>query len=175
MRIGILSDSHDNLPALRAMLEALIERKVDALFHAGDFVAPFAAKLLLPDAGIVGDIPVYVVLGNNDGEHAGLRKLLPQLPPNHDPLKITLANKQICMSHFIDWLKPEEIHSADIIISGHTHQAGVSTRNDDTHGDTLCINPGEVGGWLTGRYSSLILDLISMEYEWVDLSPKSFA
>ncbi|MBM4079867.1 MAG: YfcE family phosphodiesterase, partial [Planctomycetes bacterium] len=74
MKLGILSDSHDNLPFIAKAL-ALFEREgVDCLVHAGDYVAPFAMRALLKFKG-----RVLGVFGNNDGEKVGLKKLCPVL------------------------------------------------------------------------------------------------
>ena len=51
----------------------------------------------------------------------------------------------------------------DVIIYGHTHQ--VDIRADKT----LVINPGETGGWTTGRSTVVVLDLNDMNTELVDL------
>ena len=43
-KIGIMSDSHDNLPAIRAAVELFNREKVDLVIHAGDVGAPFTAR-----------------------------------------------------------------------------------------------------------------------------------
>jgi len=40
MKVGILSDSHDNLALLKQALDILEKEKVDLILHAGDYVAP---------------------------------------------------------------------------------------------------------------------------------------
>lgn len=42
MRIGILSDTHDNLPAIKRAVDFFNQQKVQFVLHAGDFIAPFA-------------------------------------------------------------------------------------------------------------------------------------
>lgn len=154
MKIGILADSHDRLPSLKAALLKLREMKVEAVIHAGDFVAPFAAKLLV-DKSVAPDVPLYCVYGNNDGEREGLRKILPQVVDG--PLRVSLAGKTIAVHHWIEWFKPEDLRGADIVISGHTHAAGAETR-----GPQLFINPGECCGWLTGRCTFATLETDSL-------------
>ncbi|MFN3535276.1 MAG: metallophosphoesterase family protein, partial [Desulfatiglandales bacterium] len=67
MLIGILSDSHDNLPMIQKAVEVLKRRGVDLVLHAGDYVAPFSLKPLLDSFGqFIG------VFGNNDGEILGI-------------------------------------------------------------------------------------------------------
>lgn len=77
MRIGLLSDVHANLPALRAALRALQDRGVDRLLVAGDIVGyggqPNECIVELADAG------AGCVLGNHD------LFVLDRLPPTRFP------------------------------------------------------------------------------------------
>ncbi|MBU2560247.1 YfcE family phosphodiesterase, partial [archaeon] len=72
--IGIISDSHDNLPSVEKAVDYLNSLDLELVIHAGDYIAPFTAiELKKLDAKMVG------VFGNNDGEKDGLRKHLPEL------------------------------------------------------------------------------------------------
>ncbi len=71
MLIGIMSDTHDNLPAIRKAVEFFNERNVDLVIHAGDYVAPFVARELKKLKA-----PLKGVFGNNDGERKGLYEAL---------------------------------------------------------------------------------------------------
>jgi putative phosphoesterase len=64
MRLGIVSDTHDDATALEAAVGTFEDAGVDAVIHCGDFVAPFSATPF--DA----DFDFYAVRGNNDGEWA---------------------------------------------------------------------------------------------------------
>ena len=67
MRIGILADTHDNLPKIERAVRFFNKEKVDFVLHAGDFIAPFAvSKLKGLTCSWLG------VFGNNDGEKNGL-------------------------------------------------------------------------------------------------------
>ena len=133
--------------------------KVDAIFHAGDFVAPFAAKLIAPD---VLDTPLYCVYGNNDGEKAGLKNILPGIVDG--PLTVELAGRTIVMHHFIDWLTPQQIAPADVVITGHTHEVVNESRKGK-----LYLNPGECCGWVHDRCTVALLDLKTLEAQIVDV------
>ena len=63
MQVGIFSDSHDNIPKIRKAISIFNERQVNLTIHAGDLVAPFAAKELKQL-----QMKYVVVFGNNDGE-----------------------------------------------------------------------------------------------------------
>ncbi len=166
MRLGIISDTHDRLPTVRRAVSMFRRLKVDAVLHAGDYVAPFAAKLFTPEH--LGPIPLHAIYGNNDGERAGLKVVLPQIVDG--PLRIELGSgsgrKTIVMHHFLDWLKPEDIAGADIVISGHDHQANVAQQDG-----RMLLNPGECCGWLTDRCTVALLDLEKMEAEIVEVHP----
>jgi len=159
MRIGVISDTHDRLPTFRRAMALFARLKVDAVFHAGDYIAPFAAQLIAPD---VLTLPIYCIYGNNDGERQGLNTILPNLVDG--PLRIKMHNKTIVMHHFIDWLKPDDIKEADVIITGHTHKV-VS----ESHDGALYLNPGECCGWVTNRCTVAMLDLEKVSAEIIEI------
>ncbi len=159
MKIGVISDTHDRLPPFRRAI-ALFERLgVEAILHAGDVIAPFAAKLIAEDAV---SVPIYCVYGNNDGERAGLKKVLPQIVDG--PLRIELGGKTIVMHHWIEWLKPADIAGADIVITGHTHEV-VNQVSDGI----LYLNPGECCGWVNDRCTIMVLDTDAMKADLVEI------
>jgi putative phosphoesterase len=67
MQVGIISDTHDNVPAVDAAMDRFEAANVDALVHCGDFVAP----PVVPHLDREG-LEVHAVCGNNDGEREGL-------------------------------------------------------------------------------------------------------
>ena len=46
MRIGIISDTHDNVPMVQRAVEIFNAEAVDLVLHEGDYVSPFAVKPL---------------------------------------------------------------------------------------------------------------------------------
>ncbi len=168
MKIGILSDTHDRLPLIRAALDVFGVRRVGAVLHAGDVVAPFAAKLLTPEA-LPPRVPLHVIYGNNDGERAGLAKVLPQIRPG--PLRLQIAGRCILMLHWIEDLAGEQLDAGpsrpapDVIVTGHTHEPLIERR-----GRCLHVNPGEACGWLHGRCTAAILETEALTAEIIDLA-----
>ena len=160
MRIGVLSDTHDRLPVIDAAVRLFVQRGVDAIIHAGDYVAPFAAKRLLAFPG-----PLYAVFGNNDGERRMLKETLPQLVDG--PLFVELGGRRVLVHHFVEWCTPEAIAEADIVVTGHTHEPGFETR-----GGTFYLNPGECCGWLSERCTVAVLDTDGPSAEIVELEAK---
>ncbi len=160
MKIGVISDSHDRLPALKAALAKLLERNVQAIIHAGDIVAPFAAKLLAD----VTAVPVHCIYGNNDGERQGLRRVLPQI--REGPLRLELGGRRFLVNHDLDSLGQDELAGADVVVTGHTHHPEVRTRDG-----VLYLNPGECCGWTTGRCTLAIVDTDAMSAEIIEVRP----
>ena len=160
MKIGVMSDSHDNVPLIRRAVEALRAEGAECLVHAGDFVAPFAVKVILQFPG-----PTYGVFGNNDGERAGIRKLWPQVAD--PPQLLDLGGHRIVVMHDLIPLDklPADLRSAAVFISGHTHAPVIEK---DAAG-RLFLNPGETGGWLSGKSTVAVLDTETLDSRIVEL------
>lgn len=163
MKIGVIADSHDHLPPLRRAVAMLKRMKVDAVLHAGDYVAPFAARELT-GPNLPASIPLHCIYGNNDGERAGLRQILPQLVDG--PLRLELGGKTIVMHHWIEQLNDADVQGADIVVTGHTHEVVNEVRDG-----VLQLNPGECCGWLTDRCTIALLDTDAMEAQIVEVHP----
>jgi putative phosphoesterase len=159
--IGIMSDSHDNLHAVRKAVRFFREMKCRLVVHAGDFIAPFAAKELS-----LLSCPVKAVFGNCDGEKKGLEKALhPFGEIREPPFEFSFSGKKIQIVHVPFSLKKEiSARRYDAIVFGHTHKPEVVRRNG-----TLLVNPGETGGWVTGKRTVALLDPETWEVEIVTL------
>mgnify|MGYP000362668190 CR=1 FL=1 len=149
--IGLLSDSHDNLNALKQIVDIFNTLGCSLVIHAGDFVAPFAARELSRL-----NCPFRAVFGNCDGEKEGLKKAIDGwgiIQPA--PYEFTAAGLKFHLRHIA--LPEEEQHilqgKVDVYLFGHTHKPFVEEK-----GDFLIINPGEAGGWLSGKCSYALLD-----------------
>lgn len=156
MKIGIVADSHDNMPMIKRAVKVFNSRKVDYVFHAGDFVAPFAVKeFLMGKARLIG------VFGNNDGEKAGIKMICSDI--HRPPYSIVLEGRKILITHDINNLKQELKNASDVVIFGHTHKPEIRKEKP------LYVNPGECGGWLGSKSTVLILDLKLLKAEIVTL------
>lgn len=159
MRIGVLSDTHDRLPAIDAALAVFAQHHVEVLLHPGDLVAPFAARRLLSWKG-----PLHVTYGNNDGDRKGLKSVLPQIQDG--PVIIKLAGKIILLHHDLDDCRPTDLAEANIIVTGHTHEVVNELRKG-----RLILNPGECCGWVSGRSTIAVLDTDAFSANIVELTP----
>jgi len=148
--IGIISDSHDNLVKIRQAVALFKDLGCRLVLHAGDFVAPFAARELQA----VG-CPVKAVFGNCDGEIGGLTRTIQgfgEIRP--EPFIFDWEDRRFLLAHLdksVARFAAEK--SYDIIIFGHTHKPEIRET-----GRTLIINPGEAGGWLYGKSTVALLD-----------------
>ena len=164
LKIGVISDSHDRLPTLRRAMAMFRRMNVETILHAGDFVAPFAAKILVDaQSPYAAGVPLHCIYGNNDGERAGLKNVLPMVQDG--PWIGRLGGRTIAMHHWIDWFAPADVADADIIISGHTHEIVHETRDGK-----LYLNPGECCGWLTDRCTVALLDTEKMAAEIIEVT-----
>lgn len=155
MKIGLISDTHDNLPKLEKAIRIFNRKKVSFVFHAGDYIAPFS---ILPFKKLKCE---YLgVFGNNDGEKDGLFRVS-EGRIKEAPQILEIDSKKIALVHNLDNLSLKDTNF-DLIIYGHTHKLEIRKKNSH-----LLINPGECSGWLYRKSTIVILDLS-------DFSIKSF-
>jgi hypothetical protein len=155
MLVGIIADTHDNLPVIDRGLGVLEERGVQVLLHAGDVVAPFALKVILRRG-----LPLIAVFGNNDGEREGLSRMHEKIYEGAH--RFELADRTVLMAHEEKVLVEAMQGDEDLVIHAHDHSA------DIVAGPPLRINPGEMGGWLTGHCTGAIVDMKDMTAELIE-------
>lgn len=160
MKIGAIADSHENMPKIVAAVARFNEEKVALVLHAGDYISPITAHAFEKlDAPLVG------VFGNNDGDRIFLVERfrdIGNIYPDYHEFEID-GKKGVLMHEpkFIDALVKSGLY--DLVIYGHTHQI------DIREGQPLVINPGECGGWLTGRATVAIVETEDMSVRLIDL------
>lgn len=161
MLIGLMSDSHDNMPLIRKAVDYFNSNGVSLVLHAGDFISPICAKELKNlKCKMIG------VFGNNDGEKNFWRQKVNGWGEIYDEsyegliegLKVLLMHEP----RHLDALISSQMY--DVIVYGHTHVA-----DHRVIGKTLVVNPGECGGWLTGRSTAAMLRLPEKEVIGVTL------
>ncbi|MBN1508428.1 MAG: metallophosphoesterase [Sedimentisphaerales bacterium] len=158
MRIGIISDTHDNRRNVARAIEIFRHHGVQCILHAGDIVAPFTALAF----GELRSAKFIAVFGNNDGEKLFLKRTVEGFGGEiHEHCyKGELEGRRICMMHK-DHFAEETIRSQmyDLVIYGHTHHPDIRQE-----GKTLVINPGEATDWITGSGHCVVLDLKDMSH-----------
>jgi len=148
MKIGVISDSHDNLKHLSEVVELFNgKQKVDLVIHCGDVCSPFAVNILNKL-----NSEYFGVFGNNDGEILGIQKLSngrfakpPILKTIYDKKFIVFHEGDI--SEFID-------ENIDYVLFGHTHIPLIKFKGKQT-----ILNPGSLAGYVTESSTYAIIDL----------------
>jgi len=159
MLIGIMSDTHDNIPLVKKAIEIFNEKRVGYVIHAGDYTSPFTLKLFKElQCKYIG------IFGNNDGDKL---LLLESSEGNirNQPYIFTLRDRKIVVMHehhVVDALA--DSGHFDLVIYGHTHKADVRKVKN-----TLVVNPGEVSTYLYGKATVALVDLEKLEAEIVEL------
>lgn len=163
--VGVISDTHDNLPMIERAVKRLNEEDVGLVLHAGHYVAGFVVPRFRElRAKLIG------VFGNNDGDHEFLKRRFSEnkkLELRGNFAEVTVEDLRIALLHGgdVELLKALiECESFDVVVCGHTHVAEIRGK-----GRTLIINPGEVCGYVTGRSTLALLDTAKKEARIVDL------
>jgi len=159
--IGIMADSHDNLQSIKLAVRFFNETGCSLVIHAGDFVAPFAARELAKLS-----CPVKAVFGNCDGEKKGLQKVFHSLGEiKKAPLTFNHENLNFLVTH-IPAAKGSYPASEkyNVIIFAHTHKPEIKHEKK-----TLLINPGETGGWVSGKGTVALLDPRTLSVDIITL------
>lgn len=157
MRIGVVSDTHNNLRNVHQVVDLFNEARVDRVVHTGDITQ---AKVLDALAGL--DAPLCGVYGNNDQE----RESLEDAATRHGftfvdpPLRVTWHERQIVVVHEPPQLEPLAHEEHVLSLHGHTHLR----RIERTEG-RLWFNPGESAGHMKGHNAVGIVDLATLEPE----------
>jgi putative phosphoesterase len=162
MRLGIVSDMHGNVDAMRTALDDLVDR-ADELLVAGD---AFSDHRFSNDVvGLVRSSDARYVLGNHELALLSPAGVNARTSPRVDvsllefvartplQLRVKLGSKSLLMVHgspwepYGDYLMPnnpkykrcDEL-DADFVVTGHTHTAFTAR-----FGRTLVVNPGSLG------------------------------
>jgi hypothetical protein len=160
MFIGIMSDTHDNMPLVRRAIELFNKQQVGYVIHAGDFTSPFTLKLFQDlQCEYLG------VFGNNDGDKLLLHERAGGKLYNQ-PHIFTLRDRKIVVMHEHHVVEAlADSGHFDLVVYGHTHKADVRKVKN-----TLVVNPGEVGTYLYGKATVALVDLETLEAEIVELN-----
>ncbi len=165
MLIGVISDTHDNLPMVEKAIKKLNTAKVQLVFHAGDYTSPFVIpRFKALNARLIG------VFGNNDGDHEFLKKRFSECPNCEIHGRFANVNAdgfKIALLHGDDAELLEALVNCggfDAVVHGHSHVVGATLK-----GRTLVVNPGEVCGYLSGKCTLALLDTVKREAKIVEL------
>ncbi len=165
MKIGVISDTHDNLPMVEKAITRLNNENVNLTLHAGDYTSPFVIpKFIALNCHLIG------VFGNNDGDHELLKKRFSETENCEvrgrfaavevEGFKIALLHGD--ETELLDALVNSQ--GFDAVICGHTH-----IPVNKVKGKTLILCPGEVCGYLYGKATVALLDTVERKAVVVEL------
>ena len=161
MQLGILSDTHDNLVNLLAVLEICRERGIDTLIHCGDLAG------LEMVSHFEGFRTLYT-LGNMDFASGAIKKRFEKMHPdnfvglvfegqfNGVPVAATHSHIE---GKVMDLVRSQRYQW---VFHGHTHQK----RDEVVHGVRV-VNPGALGGLSKEPRSFCIVNLAAEAVEFV--------
>lgn len=155
MKIGILSDTHNDRVMVKKAAEIFESLGVTVVIHCGDVTSP----LILDE---LSEFQIFLAYGNMDFDRVTLDQKIAQLGHSNESgksLHLCLDNKDIFVTHGDIYNLLDEANksgSYDYVFSGHTHRF-----RDQKLGRTRDINPGALGGGYVEQRSIAVLDLSS--------------
>lgn len=165
MKIGIISDIHENFHNLIRSLEEMEKRGVEQILCLGDLMNAGIAKILAHQS-----LPTFLIWGNNDGEKVDIVKASyregSQLTVSLNTYDfLELGGKQIFISHYDDLAHPmAESGRFDAVFFGHTHLVSKEKVNE-----CHVVNPGELCAQKSGNCTMAIYDTSSDVVELITL------
>ncbi len=162
MKIGILSDTHDQVERTSEAVSALIRAGVEMLIHCGDITQP---AIVHECAGL----PTTYVFGNNDYDHAGLLRTIKATGGISLGRggTIDIDGRTIGVTHGDSGREISRLADAnpDYFLSGHTHHA-----DDERRGTTRWINPGALHR--ANPWTVAVLDLATDQLEFLTIGSR---
>ena len=149
MILGIISDTHDNIPNLEKTLAWLRTEGISLIIHCGDLCAPsILTKILVPN--FPGEI--HLVHGN-----VGDRELLSKKTQEFKNVKLhgdfgelKINGKKIAFVHQPKEGKKLAISGLyDLVFYGHTHKPWIEkikTKQGQSQKVVYLVNPGNLAG-----------------------------
>lgn len=141
MKIGVLSDTHDQGELIQEAIQHFNREKVSWVLHCGDWVSPFILHFF---QGL--QAPLRGVFGNNDGDkfrHLAFKNKWGIDVEYEDRfLEMEVDHRKIAVFHgdysgIVDALVT--CGKYDVVFHGHTHQ-----KVNAHYGKTLSLNPGSL-------------------------------
>ena len=119
MKLGLIADTHDNIPNIRKAIKIFNETGIRLIAHAGDFIAPFSAKEFKAFEG-----KIIAVFGNCDGEKKGLREAFKNIGEIHEKGFSFKAGKRNIFLTSALWVWPKIKRSYSLIIESDSRLSG---------------------------------------------------
>jgi putative phosphoesterase len=155
MRIGIVSDTHNNLKNVARIVELFNTARVDRVIHTGDITQ---AKTIHAFSRL--EAPLWGVFGNNDQERDSLEAAIAERGFRFadPPLELVWHERRIIVVHDPRDLDGALTDTHHLALHGHTHHHRL-----DRVGVRLIFNPGECAGHMEGHNAVGVVDLTSLD------------
>ena len=118
MVIGIISDTHDNVPNIKKAVELFKKHKPEFVIHAGDIVAPATIKYF-------EGLNMKFIFGNCDGDRVKIDEKVGDIKGVHYGriMELKIKGKTIGVFHGDDILVNDKMlrKEYNYFIHGHTH------------------------------------------------------
>jgi len=165
MKLGVISDTHDNVDAVERAVAAFEDRGVATVVHCGDVIAP-------PVVPFFEGLEVHAVLGNNDGELDGLESAFRDLGNGSELhgrfAALTFDGFDVAILHGEELSEVEDLAAAgeyDLVCYGHHHEA----EHREVEG-TSVLNPGGHFPTIPAEHRSVaVVDTEDGSVEFVDV------
>lgn len=163
MKIGVLSDTHDNLSNITTVLETYRDRGIETLIHCGDLTS-------LEMVSHFNGFRVIYTTGNMDYATGTIHKRFKKMRDdnfveavfkgqiNGVPIAATHSHLDSELSNLVSHQRYQWI------FHGHTHQ-----RRDEVIKGARIVNPGALGGLGRESRSFCIVDLDANDVEFIIL------
>ena len=165
MNLGVLSDTHNNIPNLLKALKLFREEGIVQLMHCGDMADMLTARQLT-------GFDVIYINGNMDSSAEAVNHVVWTLNPQNeipgDVYEGTLDGVKIGATHgHLSGKLDKLIRSRryKYVFHGHTHR-----QRDEMIGKTRVINPGALGG---ARYEPRTVCIVDLDKDSVRFIPVS--
>ena len=157
MRIGVVSDTHDNARNVQRIVDVLSAAAIDRLVHTGDVTRGRTLESLVR----IG-VPIFGVYGNNDVLRDELDAVAARHPVvlSEPPFEACWEDRQILVVHDPRDIAPALREEHSLVLHGHNHRR-VIEREDDR----LTFNPGECAGHMEGVNAVGVVDLQTLTPE----------
>jgi len=163
MKIGLISDTHDNIQNTQKAIMFFNDKNVEVVIHAGDIVSSETVE-------VFDGMRLIGVLGNNDLEVRELASAFDKIGGQFKGEFCELEQDKLIFAvyHGTDSRRKESLIQCgkyDVVICGHTHRA-----QNKKVGKTLIINPGTANGWFFGYgATAAIFDTLTRELDFIHL------
>ncbi len=157
MRIGVVSDTHNNLKNCAEIVNLFNAAEVERVVHTGDITQAKTIEVL---AGLKA--PLFGVFGNNDQERRSLTQVIDKYGFSFvdPPYCLNWAERRICVVHDpLEFTLVDE-STFDLLLHGHTHRY-----THEFNDNQLLFNPGECAGLMPGLNAVGLVDLVTLEAE----------